>query len=73
MAAKRTAAPEPEPFETEPYQPETLDAAPPDDVIVLKKSLVINIGIAVLFFVLGALVSYFALVVPHNAAQAAAS
>ena len=73
MAAKRTAAPapEPEPYEPEPLQAETPAAAPADDVIVLKKSLVINIGIAVVFFVFGALVSYFVLVLPYKTAQAA--
>jgi protein-disulfide isomerase len=67
MAAKKSIemVPEPEPFETE------VPSAPVEDVIVLKKSLVVNIGVAVVFFVLGALASYFLLVVPRNAAQAA--
>lgn len=69
MAAKKITelAPEPEPFEPEG------PTAPVEDVIVLKKSLVVNIGVAVLFFVLGAAASYFLLVVPKNAAQAAAA
>ncbi|HTY07697.1 MAG TPA: thioredoxin domain-containing protein [Candidatus Edwardsbacteria bacterium] len=36
-----------------------MQPAPQEDVIVLKKSLVVNIGVAVLFFVLGAVTSYF--------------
>lgn len=54
----------------EPQVPEP-EAAPPEDVIVLKKSLVVNIGVAVLFFVLGAVTSYFLFTGPRNAAAAA--
>jgi protein-disulfide isomerase len=48
-----------------------LEAEPADDVIVLKKSLVVNIGVAVLFFVLGAVFSYFVFVLPTRGLQAA--
>jgi protein-disulfide isomerase len=47
------------------------DFAPADDVIVLKKSLVVNIGVAALFFILGAATMYVLFVLPANAATAA--
>jgi protein-disulfide isomerase len=63
MAAKKTIeqVPEAELFETEaPFE------APEEDVIVLKKSLVVNVGVAVLFFIIGAAAAYFLFVVPKN-------
>src|SRR5262245_40011224 len=68
MAAKKAIeqVPEPELFEAEAPFP-----TPEEDVIVLKKSLVVNVGIAVLFFILGAAASYFLFVVPKNAQIAA--